>query len=111
LGTRIKAIYNKHGQEKCSNPERSRVLRIRGPAQEMARAFWEEYFKVCVDYQLSHVFQRFLPEGQVEMEYGFARVDGQAQSVKLAIENEPKFHGIFIVEFAPDPCDPHGGLR
>ena len=41
------------------------------------------------------------------MEFGFARVDGQAYSLKIAIE---KFCGIFKVEFVPDPCDPKGSI-
>jgi hypothetical protein len=40
------------------------------------------------------------------MEFGFARVDGQAYSLKIAIEKQEKFRGIFEVEFAPDPSDP-----
>jgi hypothetical protein len=42
------------------------------------------------------------------MEFGFARVDGQAYPLKIAIEKQEKFRGIFNVEFAPDPCDPEG---
>jgi hypothetical protein len=41
------------------------------------------------------------------MEFGFARVDGQAYSLMIAIEKQEKFRGIFNVEFAPDPCDPN----
>lgn len=45
------------------------------------------------------------------MEFGFARVDGQAYSLKIAIEGEKLFRGIFKVDFAPDPCDPYAEAR
>lgn len=106
--SRIKAIYNKHGQEQQSNLERTRVLRISGPAQEMTREFWEKFFERRVDYQLSHIMQRSRNDGRRDMEFGFARIDGQACSVKLAIEAEPAFRGIFQVGYGKDPCDPHG---
>lgn len=35
----------------------------------------------------------------------------QAHSVKIAIENQEKFHGIIKVEFAPDPCDPYAEIH
>jgi len=106
--SRIKAIYNKHGQEQQSDLERTRVLRISGPAQEMTKEFWEKFFEHCVDYQLSHIMQRSRNDGRRDMEFGFARIDGQAYSIKLAIEAEPVFRGIFEVGYGPDPCDPHG---
>jgi hypothetical protein len=106
--SRIKATYNKHGQEQQSNLERTRVLRISGPAQEMTREFWEKFFERRVDYQLSHIMQRSRNDGRRDMEFGFARIDGQAYSVKLAIEAEPVFRGIFQVGYGKDPCDPYG---
>lgn len=102
---RIKVKYNQHGQERYPHLDRSRVLLIRGPAEEMAQEFWEAFFRECVEYQISHVRQR-REGGQILMEFGFARVDGQAYSLKIAIEKQEKFRGIFEVEFAPDPCDP-----
>lgn len=104
-GERIKVRYNQHGQEQYPYLDRSRVLLVRGPAQEMTREFWEAFFRECVEYQLSHVRQR-REGGHILMEFGFARVDGQAYSLKIAIEKQEKFRGIFKVEFAPDPCDP-----
>jgi hypothetical protein len=74
---KIKARWNIHGQEQYPNLDRSRVLRILGLGQVMTREFWEEFFRECVEYQLSHVMQRRREGGQIEMEFGFARVDGQ----------------------------------
>lgn len=105
-GERIKVKYNQHGQEQYPLLNRSRVLRIRGPTQEMTRKFWEAFFRECVEYQLGHTRQQELGGGRTEMEFGFARIDGQAHSVKIAIETQEKFRGIFEVEFAPDHCDP-----
>jgi hypothetical protein len=72
----------------------------------MTREFWETFFRECVEYQLSHVRQRW-EGGYISMEFGFARVDGQAYSLMIAIEKQEKFRGIFKVEFTPDPCDPN----
>jgi hypothetical protein len=36
---RIKATYNQQGQERCPYLDRTRVLKIRGPAEEMTREF------------------------------------------------------------------------
>ncbi|KAE9363656.1 hypothetical protein N431DRAFT_422586 [Stipitochalara longipes BDJ] len=106
-GTRIKAGYNRHGQVQQSYQHRSRVLLIRGPAHIMTRELWKTFFSKCIQYQLSHVVERARPNGQVEMEFGFARVDGQAHSARLAIEAQERFQGIFEVLFGADPCDPY----
>jgi hypothetical protein len=108
-GMRIKAGYNRHGEAQQSNLRRSRVLLIRGPAQVMTRELWMEAFNRAITYRLSHVVERAMPNGRVEMEFGFARVDGQAASAKLAIEAQAMFHGLYEVVFGADPCDPYVG--
>ena len=105
--TKIKAIYNMHGETDTTQTERSRVLRIRGPSEEMDLSFWQKFFTRCVEYQLSHVRQ--IRSGDVDkaaMEFDFARMRGQADSVLKAIREQEKFRGIFEVQYAPDPCDP-----
>jgi hypothetical protein len=106
-GMRIKAGYNRHGEIQQSNLKRSRILLIRGPRQVMTQDLWHEFFSHCIQYSLSHFVERAGPNGQVEMEFGFARVDGQAHSAKIAIEAQDKFRGIIEVLFGPDPCDPY----
>jgi hypothetical protein len=108
LGARIKVIYNKHGHLDYPHPDRSRVLQIRGPAEDMTQDFWERYFKKCVKYQLSHTRQMHSDvPGKMVMEFGFARFDGQAEPLHLAINIEEKFRGIYEVCYAPDPCEPN----
>ncbi|KAE8447766.1 hypothetical protein EG329_010160 [Mollisiaceae sp. DMI_Dod_QoI] len=108
-GNRIRAIWNTHGYMDYDSPEKSRVLRIRGPTKFMNKMFWERYFKACAVYQISHTttIGAERPSESI-LEVGFARLDGQAETMYHAIRKEKLFKGIFWVEYSRDPCDPEG---
>lgn len=105
--SKIRVTYNRNGYRDNEHPERTRVLRIRGPTHLMDMDVWKRYFDSCVDYQLEVVRQRPVKEYEMlDMEFRFARVDGQSQSVYQAIKKEPKFRGVYQVWYGPDPCNP-----
>ncbi|KAF4624192.1 hypothetical protein G7Y89_g13980 [Cudoniella acicularis] len=105
LGDRpLRIRYNRHGQPANSRPY-TRVLVIDGPEDMMKMAFWTQYFSTYCDYQLENAFQ--LPASKIgikSMEFRFARVDGQAQCCKQAIERDAGLQGVVKVSYGRDPC-------
>jgi hypothetical protein len=104
LKSRIRVVYNRHGYRDYDHPERSRVLQIKGPKGTMDGNFWLAYFGKCVEFQLEGTSK--LEDNQDILEFRFARVDGQAESLHQAITREPKFKGVYEVGYARDPCEP-----
>lgn len=92
-GIKIKArdiSYNYHGMMAFpEDSKKTRVLLITGPSRFMNWEHWKSYFDSCAKYQISHkAFRAGRDAKQGELEVGFARIDGQAESIHLAIRKE-----------------------
>ncbi|CZR62312.1 uncharacterized protein PAC_12209 [Phialocephala subalpina] len=105
----IRAEHNDNGYREYTRPGQSRVLHIHGPKELVETTDWEKWFKKCIHFKKTH--SAILPSdipGEATYEIGFARVDGQAESIHHAVRKQKAFKGIFRVEYARDPCDPDG---
>ncbi|TGO64787.1 hypothetical protein BOTNAR_0084g00180 [Botryotinia narcissicola] len=101
------AVYNGYGMVKHAQEHHSRVIHIHGPFKLMAEGFWRIYFGKVTRYQLDHVsYLPFDPNNKVtrSMEFRFARIEAQAQSILITIIHDPQFEGKVICKYGPDPC-------
>ncbi len=111
-GYRINGTYNIHGYADHKCPQMSRVLQIKGPADVMNVTWWKKYFDHIVVYELGHVRRlESRKDGKVILEFGFARLDGQAEVVYVAINRDKSLEGVVRVRYAPDPCDPESDFH
>ncbi|TEY81174.1 hypothetical protein BOTCAL_0034g00380 [Botryotinia calthae] len=112
VGTQIRdhhlaAVYNRHGMIKHADEHQSRVINIHGPYELMTKDFWRRYFGTVTRYYLDHVvYLPFDPKNKVtrSMEFHFARIEAQAQSILLAIIHDPQFGGKVSCKYGTDPC-------
>ncbi|TGO32853.1 hypothetical protein BHYA_0283g00010 [Botrytis hyacinthi] len=103
----IAAVYNGYGMVKHAQEHQSRVIHIHGPYKLMAEGFWRRYFGKVTRYQLDHVsYLPFDPNNKVtrSMEFRFARIEAQAQSILISIIHDPQFEGKVFCKYGPDPC-------
>lgn len=103
----LAAVYNGYGMVKHAQEHQSRVIHIHGPYKLMAESFWRKYFGKVTRYQLDHVsYLPFDPNNKVtrSMEFRFARIEAQAQSILIAIIHDPQFEGKVFCRYGPDPC-------
>jgi hypothetical protein len=106
-GLRVEGRYNRDGYRVTDAwRAKSRVLHISGPAPVMEIDKWIAFFGSAVRFQLetwSYLRENY--PGIRAMEFRFARVDGQAEAIFLAIGRSSKMQGVGI-QYGPDPCDP-----
>ncbi|TGO81208.1 hypothetical protein BPOR_1272g00010 [Botrytis porri] len=103
----LAAVYNDYGMVKHDQEHQSRVIHIHGPYKLMTENFWRKYFGKITRYQLVHVgYLPFNPNNKVtrSMEFHFARIEAQAQSILIAIIHDPQFEGEMICKYGRDPC-------
>ncbi|KAF7926101.1 uncharacterized protein EAE97_010401 [Botrytis byssoidea] len=103
----VAAVYNGYGMVKHAQEHQSRVIHIHGPYKLMAEGYWRKYFGKVTRYQLDHVgYLPFDPNNKVTrfMEFRFARIEAQAQSILITIIHDPQFEGKVICKYGPDPC-------
>ncbi|KAF7957325.1 hypothetical protein EAE96_002911 [Botrytis aclada] len=101
------AVYNNYGMVKHPEEHQSRVIHIHGPYKLMTEGFWRKYFSKVTRYQLNHVaYLPFDPKNKVtrSMEFHFARIEAQAQSILIAIIHDTQFEDKVICKYGPDPC-------
>ncbi|KAF7867052.1 uncharacterized protein EAF02_009838 [Botrytis sinoallii] len=112
LGVQIRdhhlaAVYNDYGMVEHAQEHQSRVIHIHGPYKLMTESFWRRYFGKVTRYQIDHVsYLPFDPKNKVTraMEFRFARIEAQAQSILIAIIHDPQFEGKVFCKYGPDPC-------
>ncbi|KAF5875708.1 uncharacterized protein Bfra_011471 [Botrytis fragariae] len=106
-GHHLAAVYNDYGMVRHAQEHQSRVIHIHGPYKLMTESFWRKYFGKVTRYQLDHVaYLPFDPNNKVtrSMEFRFARIEAQAQSILIAIIHDPQFEGKVFCKYEPDPC-------
>lgn len=103
-GRRITVEYNRDGVRQYDGIQ-TRVLRIQGPEEGRAFAFWDQYIEpFCMCYFEVAYAPCSIP-GETIFDLRFARVDGQAQMVMKSIRQDPALQHL-RVSYGPDPCDP-----
>lgn len=95
--------WNKIKSSQFRIEQRSRVIRITGPAHLMDLEFFTIFFKTRFAYELDQAFQ--VPSdtlGIAQQYWYFGSLRCQAESAKKAIDDE--LCGIFEAEYVCDPC-------
>lgn len=105
----LNVVYNDHGMVKYAKEHQSRVIHIEGPYEIMNEKFWIEYFDKVTKYQLEYV--GYLPNRRAartrrKMEFRFARIEAQAQTILLSIINDSQINdlGYVTAKYGEDPC-------
>lgn len=99
--------YNHHGMVKHSRENQSRVLHIEGPENIMNEGFWTAYFDKITKYTLEYVGYLQVPnlsKGMRVMEFRFARVEAQAQSILIDIVHDDLLSEMVCIWYGEDPC-------
>ncbi|KAH6673664.1 hypothetical protein B0J14DRAFT_481681 [Halenospora varia] len=103
-GQHLHVVYNRHGY--LTNYRRlSRVLIIQGPCHIMNLEFWYKFFDSWSMFILETAFHLWTnpTTGMTQMEFRFARIDGQAETCLQAIQNHPDLPGVTVM-YGHDPC-------
>lgn len=107
FGVRVYGRHNRYGHLEHEDQGISRVLKVQGRAPYMDEGFWKrclvgmvELYPLRFHYRLSHPRQSILADGRIEVEMGFASVEGRA----VFVVRDPTFQGLLDIVWAEDPC-------
>ncbi|KAE9363658.1 hypothetical protein N431DRAFT_448239 [Stipitochalara longipes BDJ] len=104
-GQRIQGQYNRNAYAR-NDKAQSRVLKLVGPSQYMVLEFWTSHFSKFSAFELECycLTPDYPTDGKTEIEFRFARIDGQAQTCLQCIRSDPTLAGIVEAKYAADPC-------
>ncbi|KAI9647005.1 hypothetical protein NHQ30_005006 [Ciborinia camelliae] len=102
---RIKVRYNTFGHCRYRQPERTRMLTIEGPVEDVIYDDLKLYFESFCDHELSGwEFASSEIPGYRKLILGFARINGQATQCLEGLKIHPVYGKVLTVKYASDPC-------
>jgi hypothetical protein len=104
-GQRIRGRFNRNGYSLNKNTQ-SRVLLLEGPTPMMTLEYWTSHFAMWSEFELESYRLSPSRHGLSQMEFRFARIDGQAQTCLQVIVEDPTLQGVVQVAYGVDPCKP-----
>ncbi|CAG8960915.1 hypothetical protein HYFRA_00002453 [Hymenoscyphus fraxineus] len=104
-GHGITIEYNRNGVRRCGE-EKTRVLRIQGPRNEMlTEAFWNDFFHSFCRCKFDFAYPPSNIPGEAIMDIRFSRIVGQSQMAMLGFHRGHARYPKLRVSYGPDPCD------